>query len=188
MPKGFIMRRETPMFFRRWNVRKVLLVTLAVGLVVVARPLTAQLIDIKAEKFIEYITVADPYREWQTWPGKHKLYQGKATYGHGALITTYVNRAASRSMEEKSGMADGSIIVVENYDAAKKLQTLTTMYKVKGFNPQGGDWYWVEATPKGEIINSGKVQACIDCHRVQAENDYIRTGEAVKGNRNQTTR
>jgi hypothetical protein len=162
-------------------VKKVLLAVFAIGLIVIARPLTAQLIEIKAEKFIEYITVANPYREWQMWPGKDRLYQGRAPYGHGALITIYVNLTASRSIAEKNGMADGSIIVVENYDAAKKLQTLTSMYRVKGFNPDGDDWYWVETTAKGSILSSGKAQACIDCHRAQAKNDFIWTGEVVEG-------
>ena len=90
------------------------------------------------------------------------------------------------SIAEKRGMADGSIIVVGNYNADKTLAGLTTMYKVEGYNPEAGDWYWVEATPSGKVMRSGKVQPCIDCHRAQAGNDYIWTGKVVKGKYNKT--
>ena len=168
--------------------RKVLLAALAAGLLAVATPSPAQLThrDIKAEDFIEYITVAKPYTEWQTWPGTGKFYKGRAPHGHGVLITAYVNRTALRSIAEKRGMADGSIIVVGNYNADKTFAGLTTMYKVEGYNPEAGDWYWVEATPSGKVMRSGKVQPCIDCHRAQAGNDYIWTGEVVKGKYNKT--
>ena len=161
--------------------KKVSLFLLAVGLIAIANPLMAQLIELKAEKFIEYITVANPYREWQMWPGKGRFHQGSPLYGHGTLITTYANLTAQKSIKEMKGMADGSIVVTENYDANKILQGITSMYKVKGYNPDGGDWYWVEATPRGAVLNSGKSQPCIDCHQAQAGNDYIWTGEVVKG-------
>ena len=85
--------------------RKVLLAALAAGLLAVAIPSPAQLTrhDVKAEDFIEYITVANPYTEWQTWPGTGKFYKGRAPHGHGVLITTYVNRTALRVNRRKEG-------------------------------------------------------------------------------------
>jgi hypothetical protein len=168
--------------------RKVLLATLAAGFLAVAIPSPAQLThhNIKAEDFIEYITVANPYTEWQTWPGTGKFYKGRVPLGHGVLITTYANHTALRSIAEKRGMANGSIIVVENYNADKTLAGLTTMYKVEGYNPEAGDWYWVEAAPSGKVMRSGKTPSCINCHRAQAGNDYLWTGEVVKGRYNKT--
>ncbi len=78
-------------------------------------------------------------------------------------------------------MAQSSIIVTENYNADKSLAGITAMYKVAGYNPDAGDWYWVQATPGGKVTTFGKVQPCIDCHRAQAKNDYIWTDEVVKG-------
>lgn len=163
--------------------RKVLFALLAAALIAVARPSLTQLTDhdIKAEGFVDYITVASPYTEWQTWPGREKLYKGPSPHGHGALLTTYVNRVGLRSLTEKKGMADGSIIVTENYRADKSLTGITTMYKVAGYNPEAGDWYWLEATPAGKVVRFGKIQACIDCHRAQAQNDYFWSGEAIEG-------
>ncbi len=155
----------------------------AVALIAIATSSRTQMTfhGLKAEDFIEYITVADPYTKWQMWPDEGKLTEGTAPHGHGTLVTTYVNRAALGSIEEKKGMADGSIIVVENYDSDKNLTGLTTMYKVGGYNQEAGDWYWLEATPGGRVVRFGKVQPCIDCHRAQAKNDYIWTGEVVRG-------
>ena len=135
----------------------------------------------KAEDFVEYITIADPYTKWQMWPGKDKLHKGRAPHGHDVLVTTYLNPVAFRSIGGKRGMAEGSIIVLENYDSDKKLTGLTTMYKVGGYNPGAGDWYWLEATPRGKVVDFGKVQSCIDCHRAQTKNDYVWTDEIVPG-------
>jgi hypothetical protein len=163
--------------------RKIILVAVIATIIVMPGLTRAQLTHhgLKAEDFIEYITVADPYSKWQMWPGTGKLHEGKSPHGHGALVSIYVNRAAYRSIGEKKGMADGSIIVVENYDSGKNLTGLTTMYKVNGYNRGAADWYWMAATPEGKAQRSGKVQPCIDCHTAQAKNDYIWTGEVVGG-------
>jgi hypothetical protein len=136
---------------------------------------------VKADSFVQYITVADPYTKWQMWPDSAKQQKGLSPHGHGAFVTVYLNGAAARSVAEAKGMSNGSIIVVENYDAKRALTELTAMYKVDGYNRQAGDWYWLEGTPSGRVLRSGVVQACIDCHRAQSKNDYIWTGETVKG-------
>ncbi len=169
---------------------KALLIIVAVGLVFVARPSFTQLTnqEMKANDFIEYITVASPYAEWQTWPDRGKVYKARASYGHGMFVTTYVNRIALQSIREKKGMADGSIIVVENYRADKTLAGLTTMYKVDGYNPSAGNWYWIEATPTGRVVSFGKTQSCINCHGAQAGNDYIWSGEVLTGKYNEAAK
>jgi hypothetical protein len=86
-----------------------------------------------AEKLHQYLTREKPYTAWQLWPGKGKLYPG--TEPHGALLTTYVNDVALKSIKAQKGMADGSIIVKENYMPDKMLAAVTVMYKVKGYNP-----------------------------------------------------
>ncbi len=128
-----------------------------------------------ALKLNEYIIKYDPYRAWQLWPDKGRLYKGSQP--HGALLTTFVNNAAYFSAKNKKGMTDGSIIVKENYTADKKFVALSVMYKIKGYNPAGGDWFWAKYTPDGKVEASGKVKACIDCHSKQSGNDFIFTGE-----------
>lgn len=58
-----------------------------------------------------------------------------------------------------------------------KFVALSVMYKIKGYNPEGGDWFWVKYSPDGKVEASGKVKGCIDCHSKQKDNDYIFTGK-----------
>ncbi len=131
-----------------------------------------------AEQLNAYIIKYNPYRAWELWPGKGRLYKG--TEPHGALLTTFVNDAASHSLKKAKGMADGSIIVKENYAADKKFVALTVMYKIKDYNPEAGDWFWARYSPDGRVEASGKVKGCINCHEKKKDNDYIFTGEAKK--------
>jgi len=131
-----------------------------------------------ATKLYDYLKQA-PYRSWKMWPGKKKLYKG--TEPHGALLTTYVNEIAIKAIKSKTGiLPDGSIIVKENYDQKKKLKALTVMYKIKGFSPDTGDWFWAKYSPDGKVEAEGKVKGCIDCHSKKKENDYIFTGPVGK--------
>ena len=134
-----------------------------------------------AEKLHQYLTKDKPYTEWKLWPGKGKLYKG--TEPHGALLTTYVNDVALKSIKDKKGMKDGSIIVKENYMPDKMLAAVTVMYKVKGFNPEAGDWFWMKYAPDGKIEASGKtgmVDMCIGCHAKEKGNDYLFSGKVKK--------
>lgn len=73
-------------------------------------------------------------------------------------------------------MPYGAILVKENYGKDKKnLLAITPMYKVKGFNPEGDDWYWVKYEPDGKIVTEGKPKGCIDCHEVVKDNNWIFT-------------
>ncbi len=92
-------------------------------------------------------------------------------------MTIYLNDAAFSSLKNPEGMADGSIIVSENYAADQKLDSRTVMYKIKGYNPEGGDWFWVRYTgDSGYAQESGKVETCITCHGSKKEEDYLHCG------------
>jgi len=131
-----------------------------------------------AAALYKYITQLDAYTRWQLWPGKGKLYKGKEP--HGSLLTTYVNETAHRSAKDKTAMTDGAIIVKENYTSDKKMAALTVMFKIKGYNPASGDWFWAKYTPEGKVETSGRVKGCIDCHAAKKDNDFIYTGEVKK--------
>jgi hypothetical protein len=126
----------------------------------------------------QYIVGQEPYKTWQLWPGKGKMYEG--TEPHGAILTTYVNDIAHRSIKKMKGMENNAIIVKENYTPEKKLAAVTVMYKVKGYNPEGGDWFWVKYDPVFNIQKEGKVEGCLGCHGNASNNDYVFTGEVVK--------
>jgi hypothetical protein len=121
-----------------------------------------------------YIMKDTPYKSWQLWPGKGRLYEGVEP--HGSFLTTYVNDTAYRSITQKEGMKDGSIIVKENYSKDKEFMFLTVMYMIKGYNPDAGDWFWAKYDRDGSVMASGKVEGCIKCHGRRKDNDYIYTG------------
>ncbi len=50
---------------------------------------------------------------------------------------------------------------------------MIVMYKKKGFNPDGDDWFWLK------YGTNGKVGGCVNCHASVKENDWLFTG-AVK--------
>lgn len=121
------------------------------------------------------------YRTWSMWPGKSALYQG--TEPHGALLTTYVNVRARQAIEGEAGsMPPGAVVVKENYMPDSTLAAVTVMYKVEGYDPEHGDWYWLKlnagdaAESEGPIAAEGRVESCRECHAAQEANDYIMTG------------
>ena len=128
-----------------------------------------------AADFYTFITKTEPYQKWALWPGHEAMHPGVSP--HGAFLKIYVNKPAHEAIVKKMKvMPDGAIIVKENYaDDQKTLVALTPMYKVKGFNPEAGDWWWAEYGPQGEPKASGKVQMCIDCHAKVKASDYLVT-------------
>ncbi len=123
----------------------------------------------------QYIIGQEPYRDWKYWPGKAALYEG--TEPHGALLTTYVNDVAGKSLEKMTGFRNNSVIVKENYTPKKELAAITVMYKVKGYNPEAGDWFWAKYDPAFNVLAEGKVKGCLACHGSASDNDYVFTGK-----------
>jgi len=122
----------------------------------------------------QYITKKNPYTGWELWPGTKKMYPGKQP--HGAFSTTYVNDIAMKSLNAgDKKFPQGSIIVKENYTAAKELTAITAMYKVDGYNLLTGDWYWLKFKPVGGVEAEGAVESCIGCHSAMVDKDWVFT-------------
>lgn len=127
-----------------------------------------------AAKVWSHITETNPYLGWGFWPGYTGIYPGKSP--HGKFLKLYANAQALKAAREGKPMPDGAIIVKENYGEDKKtLMAITPMYKVKGYNPEAGDWFWAKYEPSGKVLKEGKVKGCIDCHRAQEEKDWLFT-------------
>ena len=127
-----------------------------------------------AEKFWNYISKDNPYSAWEFWPGYDGIYPGKSP--HGAFLKLYANDLAISAAKEGKPMPEGAILVKENYGKDKKtLMAITPMYKVKGYNPEGGDWFWGKYSPEGTIIDAGKPEGCIKCHGVKKDSDWLFT-------------
>jgi hypothetical protein len=126
-----------------------------------------------AAKLYKFMTLPKPYFErFNLWPGIGKLHAG--TNPHSPFLTTYVNDAALASIKEMKEMPDGACIINEEYTADKKLKALTVMYKVKGYNPEAGDWFWVKYDSlNGYVLESGKPESCVSCHGDKKGSDYL---------------
>ena len=93
--------------------------------------------------------------------------KGEADEILGFFLFVYKTSTASG----KTAAEVGTIVLKENI--GNKLKALTDMYKVEGFNPENGDWFWAKYSPKGKVDKSGKVTGCIGCHMSVEDNDYI---------------
>ena len=116
-----------------------------------------------------YITKVSPYKAWSFWSDHQGMQAGRAP--HGPLHKVYVNDLAFNS--PKPPVQYGAIQVKENFSKAKELKAITVMYKVDGYNPKDGDWFWVKYTPDGKAGPFGKPAGCIGCHGTRASNDFI---------------
>ena len=127
------------------------------------------------DEFWKYLTETNPYTDWSPWPGKPGMYEGQSP--HGAYLKMYVNRVAESDVER---LPHKSIIVKENYGPDQKtLGAVTVMYKVKDYDPQHNDWYWIKYQPDGTVAQTpdgkpiaGRFASCINCHEDSDGGDY----------------
>lgn len=114
------------------------------------------------------ITGSSPYTDWGQFPDHMGMQPGRAP--HGAKHMVYVN---AKGLKKGAPKPDGTIIVKENYTADDKLAAITVMYKVKGYNPAGRDWFWVKYAPDGTVQKQGKPEGCVNCHMTRLDKDMI---------------
>jgi hypothetical protein len=127
--------------------------------------------------------MGDGMATYRLFGGTTEMQEGKSP--HGAYVTILVNDVAARSIEEKKGSFDeGSLIVKKNYDQDKKFTAYTVMYKVKGYDPEDGDWYWAKFAEDGTTDLEGeavkalfteKGEGCIACHAQVKDRDWVFT-------------
>ncbi len=117
----------------------------------------------------KFITETSPYSSWGFWPDHQGLQEGNAP--HAPQHKVFVNKVGLASAH--APVSNGTIEVKENIGKDNKLKALTVMYKVKGYNPEAGDWFWVKYKPDGTVAKAGKPEGCISCHSSVADNDYI---------------
>jgi len=132
------------------------------------------------QKFWSYLKSAR-YTEWAPVPGQTTgFYEGQSP--HGAQLKTYVNRTF---FDQPEAPPHGSIVIKENYMPDKQLAAITVMYRVKDYDPENNDWYWVKydadgtvaLTPpeKGSKPIAGRFQSCIECHQSAEGDDFLFT-------------
>lgn len=143
----------------------------------------AELPEADGAALMEYVLETDPYTEWGTWPSDEwNDFDANLVSGapHGNVVRIYVNDIALEAADSFDGsLPEGSMIAKENYvgeDPANpgELDAVTIMYKVDGFNPDAGNWFWIKAKPSGEQIDAeGAVDGCIGCHSQPGHQDFV---------------
>jgi len=148
---------------------------LVLGLTMSIAPAMAEgdLPPAEGKAFWSYIHKTNPYTKWAMWPGKEGMYEGKSP--HGKYVRIFVNKLALEAAKAGKPMPPGAIIIKENYKDKKTLAAITPMYKVKGYNPAAGDWYWTKIAANGKILGEGKLKGCIQCHEAVKANSWVFT-------------
>jgi hypothetical protein len=129
----------------------------------------AQMPGADPKELWEHISKTSPYTQWKFWDDHKGMLEGNEP--HGSLHKVYVN---DKTYDSSSAPLEyGAIVVKENYNKKKKLMAITVMYKVDGYNPKVGDWFWARYTPRGKAKPYGKPKGCVGCHTANADNDFI---------------
>ena len=128
--------------------------------------------EISGERLWERISVEGDYKNYGQFPSHQGERRGQAP--HGIFHRIYINKTLSDSLPVKgSSVPYGSIIVKENLNVEKENVKLTVMAKVKGFNKDGGEWFWAAFDPDGKIAAQGTPKGCVTCHSGMRKNDWI---------------
>ena len=125
-----------------------------------ATPALAEMPGADPAALWNHITKVSPYKDWGQWPDYKGVKESRSPHG----VTNQVFVSAGLLKATAVPAPYGSIQVKEAYDAPASWTNITVMYKVKGFNPEAGDWLWVKYSPQGEAKPFGKPRGCIRCH------------------------
>ncbi len=128
-----------------------------------------------AEELFTRITVADPFEDWEQFPEAQGIVPSAPP--HGDRTDIRINDVVSTALDNFSGpLPDDSIIVKKNIGGeGDKVDALTVMWKVVGFNPDNNDWFWANLSLDGQVNAAGKVEGCINCHSGARGNDFVFT-------------
>ena len=134
-----------------------------------ANGLTEEMPGPDGDALWNYISKVSPYQQWSFWSDHQGMMDGRAP--HAPKHKVFVNQQGINS--KTAPVEYGTIEVKENYSPSHELKAITVMYKVKGYNPAAGDWFWAKYSPAGETQKEGKLKGCIGCHAKRVANDFI---------------
>ena len=95
---------------------------------------------------------------------------------HGAYVQNWFNDAAEAN--HGGTIPDGGIAVKENYETADGREPIAifVMYKVEGYDPDNGDWFYARYAPDGTVDVAGQdAGSCAGCHNDGADVDRLLT-------------
>ena len=132
-----------------------------------ARPTRPQTPEEFYETFWRYLVKKDAaYNTWKVLD--HEPTKDDIDNPHGTVSRTYANEIAAKDLEN---LPLGSILVREDYDDKRKRQSVSILYRVKDYDKERGNWYYLRFLETGTVAKgedkkalAGKVASCIECH------------------------
>lgn len=117
-----------------------------------------------------------PWDKWGQIPGFEGVIE--AGFPHGPEARVFINDVFAAAIAAGAPeVPDGAIIVKENDDSGADFfglaDTLDVMFKVDGYSPTNGDWFWANLGKDGAVNDSGRIIVCIVCHGDYRENDFM---------------
>lgn len=139
-----------------------------------------------AEALWKYISQENSFTEWAVWENGKGLNDDASTASYSPNHKVYLNSQAVELRKTIIPYPNESILVSYIRSPAGEPKAVTVMYKVKGYNPAAGDWFWAKYSLTGEVEEAGKVKRCISCHAKKIPgNDYI-ASTSLKGKKGNT--
>ncbi|MBI2478454.1 MAG: cytochrome P460 family protein [Planctomycetia bacterium] len=126
-----------------------------------------------------------PGAAYNTWkPLEHEPPNVEVENPHGTESLTYANDVAAK---DPKNLPIGSILVREDYDDQRQRQSISVLYRVKDYDPEHGNWYYLRFTETGTVMKghdnkplAGKVSSCIDCHAKARGKDFVFSNPALE--------
>lgn len=138
------------------------------------------------EMFWRYLVKKDAaYNTWKVL--EHEPPQDDTDNPHGPVSRTYANEIA---IKDPTNLPVGSILVREDHDDKRKRQSVSILYRVKGYDKERGNWYYLRFNENGTVAKgedkkalAGKVASCIECHAKSGGKDYVFSNDALKSDK-----
>ena len=135
------------------------------------------------DTFWRYLVKKDAaYNTWKSLD--HEPPKEEVENPHGSVSRTYANEVAAKDPEN---LPFGSILVREDYDDKRKRQSISVLYRVKDYDKEHGNWYYLRFTETGAVKKgqdnkslAGKVTSCIECHAKASGKDFVFANDALR--------
>jgi hypothetical protein len=132
----------------------------------------------EAEALWKHINQPPGFKKWGTWSNFLQLRRSRCGTAYGYYMRVYINDTALKA--KSATLPVGAILIREGqnmgantYAPNGQIMSYNLMYKAKGFNPKGGNWFWATYSGTGQVRDSGVLTECIKCHQTAWNNDYI---------------
>ena len=134
------------------------------------------------DTFWRYLVKKDAaYNTWKAL--EHEPPKDEVENPHSIVSRTYANDVATK---DSVNLPLGSILVREDYDDKLKRQSVSVLYRVKDYDKEHGNWYYLRFTETGTVMKgqdskplAGKVASCIACHAKAGGKDFVFSNDAL---------